>query len=103
MSKVTFEAVNSANVRMNNSVDTEKVYDIVANVNVNGKELQNVDSGTVKKDDVQMATFNKWGENSLAITFQTSSLEEQIAIIGAVNTFINDCKVAIEEGEIVIQ
>lgn len=32
MEKVTYKTLNSANVRVDNSVDSERVYDISANV-----------------------------------------------------------------------
>ena len=35
MSKITYEALNSANVKINNSSDAEKIYNIEANANVN--------------------------------------------------------------------
>lgn len=88
MSKIDFTKLNSANVTADNSVDTEKVYDINANVNISGNSVNSIDGGSVKKDDVQVATFSRWGENSLNINFMNVDAMEMCSIITGVNTFI---------------
>lgn len=93
MGKIKYEALNSANVKVNNSGDLSKTYDIEANANVNNlNEVSNIDNGTVKKDTEQKATFNVWGDNSLNISFYNATSEEQCAVINAVNAFIQDVK-----------
>lgn len=87
MSKIDFTKLNSANVTADNSVDTEKVYDINANVNISGNEVRSIDGGSVKKDDVQVATFSRWGENSLNINFTNVDATAMCDIITAVNDF----------------
>ena len=93
MSKIKYEALNSANVKVNNSGDLERVYSIEANANVNNlNEVSNIDNGVVKKDDEQKATFNVWGDNSLNVSFYNATSDEQCTIINAVNAFIKDVK-----------
>lgn len=93
MSKIKYEALNSANVKVNNSGDLERVYSIEANANVNNlNEVSNIDNGVVKKDNEQKATFNVWGDNSLNISFYNATSDEQCTIINAVNAFIKDVK-----------
>lgn len=93
MSKIKYEALNSANVKVNNSGDLERVYSIEANANVNSlNEVSNIDNGVVKKDAEQKATFNVWGDNSLNISFYNATSDEQCAVINAVNAFIKDVK-----------
>ena len=87
MSKIDFTKLNSANVTADNSVDTEKVYDINANVNISGNSVNSIDGGSVKKDDVQVATFSRWGENSLNINFMNVDAIEMCTIITEVNAF----------------
>ena len=50
MEKGEFKKLNSANVAADNSVDTSKVYDITANVNINGDRVNNIESGVVMKE-----------------------------------------------------
>lgn len=102
MSKIDFTKLNSANVTADNSVDTEKVYDINANVNISGNSVNSIDGGSVKKDDVQVATFSRWGENSLNIKFMNVDAMEMCSIITEVNTFIEavETKVQTETIEI---
>lgn len=102
MSKIKYEALNSANVKVNNSGDLERVYSIEANANVNNlNEVSNIDNGVVKKDGEQKATFNVWGDNSLNISFYNATSEEQCTIINAVNAFIKDLKSHVADTPIV--
>lgn len=102
MSKIDFTKLNSANVTADNSVDTEKVYDINANVNISGDKVSSIDGGSVKKDDVQVATFSRWGENSLNINFMNVDAMAMCSIITEVNAFIEavETKVQTETIEI---
>lgn len=102
MSKIDFTKLNSANVTAGNSVDTEKVYDINANVNISGNSVNSIDGGSVKKDDVQVATFSRWGENSLNINFMNVDAMAMCSIITEVNAFIEavETKVQTETIEI---
>lgn len=93
MSKIKYEALNSANVKVNNSGDAEKTYDIEANANVSqNSEVSNIESGRVSLDGTEKATFNSWGDNMLNISYSNVEAEEQCAIISAVNAFIQNLK-----------
>ena len=103
MSKIDFTKLNSANVSADNSVDTSKVYDITADVNISGDKVNSIDSGVVKNaESKQVATFSKWGENSLNINFTDVDAMEMCNIINAVNDFNNNVadKVATESIQI---
>lgn len=97
--KVTLEAVNSANVKVNNSVDTERVYEISASINVMGNTMNNVSDGVVKQGEVVKANFQRWSTENLNIQFQTSDVMEMCAVINAINGFIADCEKAVENNE----
>lgn len=96
MSKIDFTKLNSANVSADNSVDTEKVYDINANVNISGQSVNSIDGGSVKKDDVQVATFSRWGENSLNINFMNVDAMTMCSIITEVNAFIEGVETKVQ-------
>lgn len=97
--KVTIKSLNSANVRMDNSVDAGRVYDIEANVNIStGNYVQSIDSGSVKKEMNEVATFSSWGGDNLQINYNGVGAEEQCAIITAVNQFITDARAKATEG-----
>lgn len=97
--KVTLEAVNSANVKVNNSVDTERVYEISASINVVGNTMNNVSDGIVKQGEVVKANFQRWSSENLSIQFQTSDGMEMCSVINAINGFIADCEKAVENNE----
>ena len=94
--KVEFTKLNSANVSVDNLVDETRVYDINAKANLNEGNLTSIDSGSVKKDDVQVATFSMWS-NSLTPSFTgVTDVMEMCAILTAITTFIADTKAKIE-------
>ena len=92
MKKIDFTKLNSANVSCDNSVDTERVYDIKANANLQGDNLSSMDSGVVMKDDVQVATFSMWGDNFNPSFNNVADVMEMCAILTAITTFIANVK-----------
>lgn len=94
---VTYKALNSANVRIDNSVDAERVYNISANVNVAATNVSNME-GTIREDnDVAevLATFNS-RDGILSVDYQNITLEEQQAVNAAINAFIEDVKAKVQ-------
>ena len=100
--KVTYKTLNSANVRVDNSVDSERVYNISANASIDGmgsgstNNVNGIDSGDVRRkdDDVMVASFSHYG--NLNINFQVVDVAEMCAIINAVNAFITDLKAKVK-------
>ena len=95
--KVDFTKLNSANVSADNKVDESRVYDIEARVNIQGQSVNSIDSGIVKKGDVQVATFSSWGESNLNPSFNGVEAVEMCAILMAINEFIADVKAKVIE------
>lgn len=83
--------LNSANVRYNNANDEKRVYDIESNVNIQRQNVNGFESGVIKKDNIQVATFSMWGEN-LNPSFQGLSATEMCAVLMAINDFIESVK-----------
>jgi hypothetical protein len=96
MAKVNAVKLNSANVKYDNSVDTERVYDVESNVNFQENRIISFDGGVVRKDEVVKATFSKHGNNQESLTFQNVEREEKYAIIEAVDAFFADVEAAVE-------
>ncbi len=94
MEKVTYKSLNSANVKMDNSVDASRVYDIAANVNVNGNDANNINGNVRRKDNSSgdIATFSSSGSKYLSINFQGVEADEMCTVTEAVNAFIADVK-----------
>ena len=98
--KVNAVKLNSANVKYDNSVDTERVYDIESNVNFQDGNIISFDGGVVRKDEVVKATFSKHGNNQEGLTFQNVEREEKCAIIEAVDSFFADFELSVVESPI---
>lgn len=94
--KVNAVKLNSANVKYDNSVDTERVYDIEANANFQEARIISFDGGVVKKDEIVKATFSKHGNNQEGLTFQNVEREEKCAIIEAVDAFFAEVESAVK-------
>lgn len=94
MEKVTYKSLNSANVKMDNSVDASRVYDITANVNVNGNDANNINGNVRRKDNSSgdIATFSASGSKYLSINFQGVEPDEMCTVTESVNAFIADVK-----------
>ena len=98
--KVNAVKLNSANVKYDNSVDTERVYDIESNVNFQENRIISFDGGVVKKDEVVKATFSKYGNNQLNVTFNNASVEDMCAALSAIEEFVESVKTTISENPI---
>lgn len=92
-------ALNSANVRYNNANDEKRVYDIEANVNIQGQNVNGFESGVIKKDNIQVATFSMWGTN-LNPSFQGLEPAEMCEVLMAINEFITSVRQDIETNPI---
>ena len=90
MNKIKFEKLNEAVVKTNNSVDTERVYDVESNVRILGEnKVQSFDGGLVKKGDNIVCTFSKHQEGQLSNNFQNvTDIMEMCTILQAINTFV---------------
>lgn len=102
MSKIDFVKLNSANVAASNETDTEKVYDITANVNISDHTVNSIDGGNVTKDGIQLASFSKHGEYSLNINFINVDVTEMCNIVNAVNEFNDNVAAKVAEETITI-
>ena len=94
-------ALNSANVRYNNANDEKRVYDIEANVNIQGQNVYGFESGVIKKENVQVATFSMWGDN-LNPSFQGLEPNERCSVLMAINDFIASVEQNVETSPIQI-
>lgn len=80
-----------------NKCDESRVYDIEADVHVSEGEMDSIDSGVLRKNGVQMAQFNWWGENHLNITYQGVNVTERNDVNIAVDVFINEVKESVKQ------
>ena len=92
--KVTYKDLRNALVHMDNSVDTAKVYDIAADVRLQGQNtVEAFESGTVAKDGAQVATFYCYGDAvNMSVNFQGVESGKQCEVIEAINAFMEDVK-----------
>lgn len=100
MEKVSYKELRSAVVTMDNSVDTERVYEISANVNVQmGNTVGTIDNGVVREKGVKdsnIATFNAWSDKNKNVSYNNA--DDECAVLMAINAFIADCKAKVAEG-----
>lgn len=95
---VKFVDLKSAVIGADNSEDSARVYDITANVHVNGSSVSGIDSGEVKVlgESNIVVTFSNWGDN-LSLSFNGLSTSEYCTVVEAINTFIADAKTLVTD------
>ena len=102
MEKVSYKELRSAVVVMDNSVDTTREYEISANVNVQaGGNVGSIDNGVVRAKgatDGNIATFSAWSNKEKNVRY--TNADDECAILMAINTFIEDCKAKVAEGNV---
>ena len=69
-------------------------------MNINNGSVVSFDGGSVKKDDVVMASFSYYGDNRKNVNFQGISEEEECEVLSAINAFVSDVKTAVVESPI---
>lgn len=97
MDKVKSVKLNSANVKYDNSVDTERVYEIEVNANINENKVVSMDGGVVRLEGVQKASFNMYGNHQQNINYNNvEDVKDKCAILMAIDAFIGDVEAAVE-------
>ena len=86
MGKVNIE---SYQLRVNNSSEESRTYDIACSVNLRDGKIKDVNGGTVTlKDGRLVADFYCWENKNLSVTYREISSEEQCAVNVAINDFL---------------
>lgn len=95
--KVNAVKLNSANVTYDNSVDTERVYDIEANANLNGNKVVSMDGGVVRLEGVQNASFSVYGDHQQNVNFMgVEDVSDKCNILMAIDAFVAEVESAVE-------
>lgn len=94
-------ALNSANVRYDNANEETRVYDIESNVNIQISNVNGFDSGIVKENGVQVATFSVWG-NNLNPSFINLDVTKMCDVLMAINDFTESVKAHVENNPIAV-
>lgn len=94
MSTVNYVKLNSANVRVDNSQDEGRVYDMSADANIGSEGLNDLHNGLVsRKDeetggDITVGNFSMYGTVFNITFFGIADLQQQMEIHQAVNGFV---------------
>lgn len=83
------EKVNRFNVTVSNVDNESRKYTIFAEAQIADENVENINNGVVKENDVQVATFNRWSANNLNVNFSNVANDEQCAILGEINAFVD--------------
>lgn len=94
MDKIVYKELRNALVYVDNSVDTDRVYDISADIRLQGQTVvESYESGSVMKDGAQIATFNCWGDiSNVSIQYYNVESQDQCNVLSAVTQFMGDVK-----------
>lgn len=94
MEKVTYKELKNALVHVDNSGDSDRVYDISADIRLQGQTVvESYESGSVMKDNAQVATFNCWGDiSNINIQYYNVESQDQYGVLNAVTQFMEAVK-----------
>lgn len=94
MDKVIYKELKSATVNVDNSADSAKVYDISADIRLQGQTtVESFENGIVIKDSTQIATFNCWGDiSNISIQYHNVESQDQCGVLNAVTQFMETVK-----------
>lgn len=88
MNKINFGTLNSANIAVDNSLDTARVYDIKANANIKSGKVASLDSGRVLNQGIEVANFNHWSDNNQQVTWLNCPIEQKDDVQTAIDAFV---------------
>lgn len=94
MDKVIYKELRNALVHVDNSGDSDRVYDISADIRLQGQTvIESYESGSVMKDNAQVATFNCWGDiSNISIQYYNVESQDQCGVLNAVTQFMEAVK-----------
>lgn len=82
------EGVKKMNIKVSNLDDEMRKYDISANVWVNEEgNIENIEDGAVIKDDLTVATFARYANNSHK-TYIGLNADEELEVAIAIKDFV---------------
>lgn len=84
---LSVRAVNSANVRIDNTDREGRAYDISGNAEISGTTVTSLD-GQVNKGETSVADFSCWSEDGISVNFHNVPQAEQCGVLTAVQEFI---------------
>lgn len=95
MEKLKVESLVSAEIRVSNTDNESRAYDISAVVRVDGGNVTNVSQGRISAKNSEQnassfATFDSWSMETLNIQYQTKDSRD--AILTNIELFINKCR-----------
>lgn len=94
MDKIVYKELRNALVHVDNSGDSNKVYDISVDIRLQGQTvIESYESGSVMKDNAQVATFNCWGDiSNISIQYYNVESQDQCGVLNAVTQFMEAVK-----------
>lgn len=88
MNKINFGTLNSANIAVDNSLDTARVYDIKANANIQSGKVASLDSGRVFNQGIEVSHFNHWSDNNQQVIWLNCPIEQKDDVQAAIDAFV---------------
>lgn len=97
--KVARLEVVSSREKVDNSVATDRRYNIMAEVSIRGKEAESIDNGRVTRLDTgaDVASFNTWGERGMNANFNDADIDEIPTLAADIAAFVKDVKAVAAE------
>lgn len=90
MSKINFGTLNSANIAVDNSLDTARVYDISASASFHSGKMAGLDGGRVFDQGAEVANFSQWADNNQQVVWLNCPVGRKDSVQKAIDAFVAD-------------
>lgn len=100
--KVQYDGVVTATVKYTNAVDSDRIYDVSGEFQVQNKTVTNVQNGNAVRlsDSVSVASFSAWADDSLAATVNgVKDSTDKKEVFAAIVDFIDDVKAKVKNAD----
>ena len=91
---IVYKQLKNAKVHADNSGETDRTYDISADIQLNESGVEYIEVGSIslKDNNITLASFNTYGINNLSVIFTSVEEDNMCTILTAINSFITDVK-----------
>lgn len=97
-----FEKLQRVNVEVSNVDDASRKYAITADAQIAAGKVENFNNGQVRDGDMFIASFSRWSDSNLSVSFNNLGSEEQCAILAEINAFVESVEVLAKAKEIIL-
>ena len=100
--KQDYKEIINTTVVVTNEADVNRTCDITANVHITRGALGSIREGSITRENVTLAEFNRWEDGTVSYTMFIHDAEERKAMQAEIETFIAGASALVMEKPITL-